>query len=211
LIRLFRPPTDDAIRRIVAAQAHLAPSYPEVGATRFGAGPLPRGYAIDHNRLQLGAGEAVFAAACAAVRAWKMFAQGGWTRVVEPSPGAAPREGIPVAVVVRAPLLGFVYLVAHSRVVYTVDDGAGGHVEGPDGVRRYGFAYGTLPAHFETGEERFSVEIGPDGAVWSDVLAFSRPGHPVVALGYPYARAMQKRFSRAVGPALARAVREARS
>jgi len=39
-------------------------------------------------------------------------------------------------------------------------------------VRRFGFAYGTLPAHVEQGEERFSVELHADGAVWYDLRAF---------------------------------------
>lgn len=42
-----------------------------------------------------------------------------------------------------------------SRIVYVIDD-----EEGDAGaVRRFGFAYGTLPAHAEAGEERFCVEI----------------------------------------------------
>src|SRR5262245_46391050 len=43
-------------------------------------------------------------------------------------------------------------------------------------VNRHGFASGTLPAHAESGEERFIVEWDrADGGVWYDILAFSRP------------------------------------
>src|SRR5262249_20824062 len=64
-------------------------------------------------------------------------------------------------------------------------------------VQRYGFAYGTLPEHAESGEERFTVEWHEaDDAVWYDILAFSRPHQLLVRLGYPLARRLQKRFAR---------------
>ena len=44
-------------------------------------------------------------------------------------------------------------------------------------LEKYGFAYGTLHDHGEIGEERFTVEFNPpDGSVWYDLYAFSRPG-----------------------------------
>ena len=65
--------------------------------------------------------------------------------------------------------------------------------EGP--LTRFGFAYGTLPEHAESGEERFLIEWDrAGGGVWYDILAFSRPRHILTRLGYPFARAMQKRF-----------------
>ena len=40
-----------------------------------------------------------------------------------------------------------------------------------------GFAYGTLPGHPESGEERFAVRYDPEtSAVFAEVSAFSRPG-----------------------------------
>jgi uncharacterized protein (UPF0548 family) len=63
-------------------------------------------------------------------------------------------------------------------------------------LERYGFAYGTLQAHGEIGEERFTVELDPvDGSVWYDLYAFSRPG-PVARLAYPLSRLLQKRFAK---------------
>ena len=57
-------------------------------------------------------------------------------------------------------------MVNACRVVYVVDE------EEP--IQRYGFAYGTLPDHAETGEERFLVEWNrASGEVWYDILAFS--------------------------------------
>ena len=64
-------------------------------------------------------------------------------------------------------------------------------------MRRTGFAYGTLPAHAEIGEERFAVEWQlADDSVWYDLYAFSRPGHLLARLGYPIARRLQRRFAR---------------
>ena len=69
-------------------------------------------------------------------------------------------------------------------------------VEETGAVERFGFGYGTLPGHAERGEERFSVEWNrKDGSVHYDVLAFSRPKHPLAWLGYPLARALQRRFA----------------
>jgi uncharacterized protein (UPF0548 family) len=69
-----------------------------------------------------------------------------------------------VAVIARA--LGLWWLNA-CRIVYIVDES--------EPLRRFGFAYGTLPGHVGTGEERFLVEWDPAGdGVWYDILAFSR-------------------------------------
>lgn len=157
-------------------------SYAAVGGTRAmdGAAP-PAGYTLDHNRQRLGDGEAVFARACAALRAWRMF-PAPWTRI---SPADAPlRAGEIVAMQARA--LGCWWLNA-CRIVYTIDEAVGAR-------RRFGFAYGTLCAHVEAGEERFSVEIHGDGSVWYDVLAFSRPRYWPVRLARPIARRLQARF-----------------
>src|SRR5262249_51861973 len=88
--------------------------------------------------------------------------------------------------------------------VYVVDD------EGP--VQRFGFAYGTLPGHAESGEERFTVEgHEQDDAVWYDILAFSRPQQLLARWGYPFARRLQKRFARDAAAAMRRAVAQGQS
>ena len=74
-------------------------------------------------------------------------------------------------------------------------------------VQRFGFAYGTLPEHAESGEERFTVEWHEaDDAVWYDILAFSRPHQLLARLGKPVARRLQKRFARGSAEAMRRAV-----
>ena len=61
-------------------------------------------------------------------------------------------------------------------------------------MKRFGFAYGTLPDHAERGEERFMIEWLADDSVWYDIYAFSRPQKAIVKLGLPLARRLQKRF-----------------
>jgi uncharacterized protein (UPF0548 family) len=174
---LFRKPSAAEVTAFLAAQADAPFSYPAVGAT---AGTPPPGYTVDHTRVRLGYGPGVFQAAMASLGRWDQFRL-GW---VEAVPTVSPiRVGTTVAVVAR--VLGLWWLNA-CRIVYVVD-----------GDRSFGFAYGTLPGHAESGEERFLVEWDPaDDAVWYDILAFSRPRHPLARLGYPLTRRTQKRFAR---------------
>lgn len=171
------PPSDERIAAFLAEQRELACSYPEVGQSLDGS---PAGYNIDHNRALLGHGAEVFAVACDALRGWKMFPT-PWTRIV---PNTTPLEKGQV-VAMLAHIYGLWWLNA-CRIVYAVD-------EVPP-VRRYGFAYGTLPGHVETGEERFTVEWLPDDTVWYDLRAFSRPRYWPVRLAKPLARGLQRRF-----------------
>jgi uncharacterized protein (UPF0548 family) len=177
---LLRRPSDEAVRTFLDEQRDAPFSYPEVGATRLAA--PPQGYAVDHTRVRLGTGEAAYAAAVDAVRSWTMF-RIGWAEICWPDTPVA--VGAAVAVLAR---FGPWWLNA-TRIVYVFDD------EGP--TRRFGFAYGTLDAHVERGEERFGVEWNvSDGSVWYDVLAFSKPNHLLTRAGYPVARRLQKRFAR---------------
>ncbi len=94
---------------------------------------------------------------------------------------AAIEPGTTVAVLVSH--LGFWSLNA-ARIVYVIDES-----------RRFGFAYGTLIDHAESGEERFSVEFHDDGSVWYDLYAVSRP-KLFARIGYPIARHLQRKFAR---------------
>ncbi len=178
------------MRRFLAAQRELPTTYGAVGAT---AGTPPAGYVVDRTRIKLGEGESVFRSAIAALRRWEQFAL-GW---VETWPSGTPiQSGEVVAVIGRA--VGVWWLNA-CRVVYVVDEA------GP--ISKFGFAYGTLPGHVESGEERFLVEWDrSDDGVWYDVLAFSRPNQFSARLGYPVVRRLQKRFGRDSAAAMRRAV-----
>jgi uncharacterized protein (UPF0548 family) len=176
---LIRPPSAEVVAEFLRMQENVAVSYAEVGESRNGS---PAGYELDHNRTQIGNGERDFVAACEALREWRMFPS-PWTKI---SPARSPlREGTVVAM--QAYALGLWWLNA-CRIIYLVND--------PSPVRRFGFAYGTLPAHVEQGEERFSVELHPDGSVWYDIRAFSRPRYWPVRLAKPLARQLQRRFVR---------------
>jgi uncharacterized protein (UPF0548 family) len=148
---------------------------------------------VDHARVRLGDGEEVFQAARSALSSWEHFRL-GWAEVWPPDPPV--RQGQVVAVLAR--ILGLWSLNA-ARIVYVVDR------VGP--VTAFGFAYGTLSDHAESGEERFLVEWDRrEGGVWYDILAFSRPRHFLARLGYPLVRRMQERFRRDSGRALQQAV-----
>ncbi|MEO6037944.1 MAG: DUF1990 domain-containing protein [Saprospiraceae bacterium] len=170
-------PDSPAIRDFLGAQAALDFSYPGVGGTLSGAAPA--GFDQDFNSLELGRGEAVWAAAKAAVRQWQMF-PGGWAFI---RPADTPiRPGEVVAMVAR--VIGIWWLNS-CRIVYVLDDD-----------RRFGFAYGTLPGHAECGEELFLVERDQAGGVRYSIRAFSQPRHWLARLGYPLARAYQRKFVR---------------
>src|SRR5689334_5791166 len=138
---LLAKPSRTEVERVLDLQRDAPFSYPEVGATR---GPPPPGYRIDHNRVGLGAGAATYDRALAALRRWDMFAI-GWAELCWPVPIA---PGATVAVVASS--FGL-WSVNPCRIVYVIDEDDGR-------ARRFGFGYGTLPAHEARGEERFLVE-----------------------------------------------------
>ena len=174
-----RRPSAAELAAFLANQATADFGYRERGATQSNDA-RPAGYDVDHNRMRLGTGDAAFAAACAALRAWRMF-PGPWTCI---APDHAPlRVGQTLAMQARA--FGL-WWVNGCRIVYVIEESTP--------VRRFGFAYGTLGAHVEQGEERFSVELHADGAVWYDLRAFSRPRFWLVRLAKPLARRLQRRF-----------------
>lgn len=186
----LRKPSVEAICRFLAEQAERDFTYSAVGAT---AKTPPAGFVVDRTRIQLGNGESVFLAAKAALRQWKQFDL-GW--VAAWSPETPLRAGEVVAIMGRA--IGLWWLNS-CRVIYVVDDAGTSH--------QFGFAYGTLPGHVESGEERFLIEWDRQtDCVWYDILAFSRPNHFLTRLGYPLVRRSQKRFGRDSAAAMFRAV-----
>jgi uncharacterized protein (UPF0548 family) len=131
--------------------AALPLTYTEVGAT---AGPLPVGYHHVQRSAVIGRGRRRFEEAADEGMGWGML-RGAGLRVEATSPAAAVGAEVVVHLgPVRAP----------CRVVYVVDE--------PD---RRGFAYGTLPGHPESGEERFIVRYDEaTEQVYAEVAAFSR-------------------------------------
>jgi uncharacterized protein (UPF0548 family) len=137
----LRRPKEEAIRAFLAAQAKLDLTYAAVGATMT---TPPAGYVVDHTRVKLGEGEKAFVAGKKALEQWQQFRL-GW---LEALPADTPiKEGQVVAILARS--IGLWWLNA-CRIVALVNE------ESP--MRRFGFAYGTLPDHAGSGEERFLVE-----------------------------------------------------
>jgi uncharacterized protein (UPF0548 family) len=173
----LKEPSDFTVSRFIASQRDRPFTYSEVGATK---GTPPHGFTVDHNRIQLGRGIQAYERAVLALKQWQQFDL-GWVSIVPK--GVAIEVEATVAVKARA--FGTWSLNA-TRIVYVVNE-----------RERFGFAYGTLPDHVECGEERFTVEFHKtDESVWYDILAFSKPQHPLVKMTYPLARMLQKRFVR---------------
>ena len=148
-------------------------TYPEVGATRaalLDGATLPDGY--DHVRRHVPI-KAAFSVAAAALARW------------EPQRGAglkvrtdAERAGLGVRFASGLGA-GPLRLWVPCEIVWEVDEPG-----------RYGFGFGTLAGHPERGEEAFLVSEA-DGAVWFDVLAFSRPARWWARVGHVFARKLQ--------------------
>src|SRR4051794_25306044 len=135
MLSLFKP-SRARIQRFLARRQQDPYTYSEVGAT---LGVPPAGYVVDHNRVGLGEGKAVFDRACAALRSWAMV-RVGWVEV------CWPETPIDVGVVVGVLGRGFgVWSLFACRIVHRIEEH--GRWE------RFGFAYGTLPGHLLSGEE----------------------------------------------------------
>ena len=176
---LLKKPSDERISEFISSQSRLAFTYPSIGATRNG--DHPKGFLVDHNRIHLGSGEATFEAAKRALCNWEHY-RFAWIEIHRPDDGPAPDQT--VGVLARA--LGL-WVVNACRVVYAIEE--------VNPLRRFAFAYGTLPEHAECGEERFQVEQRDDSSVWYDILAFSRPNQLFARLAHPYVRRKQKQFA----------------
>ena len=171
---LLQYPDETWLANLLEAESTTPFTYLDVGATR---GQMPSRYNVDRAEALLGIGDRTFDLAKRAIREWRPFHL-PWIRIYAQAP---PSKGILAAVAVH---LAGLWWVNVSRVIYTIDE-----------PNRFGFAYGTLRFHALKGEELFVVERSPDsGEVTYRILAFSRPRHPLVRLGYPLSRAVQRRF-----------------
>jgi uncharacterized protein (UPF0548 family) len=153
---------------------------------------------LDEATVAVGRGGTDFERARAALIAWKQF-DIGW---VETFPRHAPvTAGTVVAVLIRH--FGF-WSLNGCRVLYDV--------AGSTDAARFGFAYGTLTNHAESGEELFEVFIDPETQdVVYRIRAISWPQAALTRLGQPVVRALQARFRRDSMAAIARATHDARA
>jgi uncharacterized protein (UPF0548 family) len=189
---LFRAvPDPEVVARLAASQQEAPFTYPAPGRTVASSGTPAR----DDTRVTLGQGEGVFRTASDAVRDLVPLRLGWVTPVV--APAVFPGE----IVVVQASVVSW-WVLAACRIVAVVDEDDGGIV-------RFGFAYGTLPAHPVRGEELFLVEFDrSSGEVTYAVRAVARPGRWWTRLSVPVLNRYRAMFRRDSCRAMLRAVSE---
>jgi uncharacterized protein (UPF0548 family) len=180
--RVFRLSRATAsVRGRLLALAQAAPSGPDLMTVADGlVSKIPTGFVRDVSRSEIGRGRPAFAVAREALQRWAQFDL-GWVKIAEPRPPLAP--GTVVAVEART---GGLWSTNVCRVTDVVDE-----------PTRFGFLYSTTMVHVADGQERFVVEWekATDALVYV-IEAVSRPRHPLMRIGYPLARRMQRRFAR---------------
>ena len=167
------------------AQARLAsPTYAPIGASRDEN--LPRGF--HHVRVEERIGNAAaFDRAITGLRTWVAH-EGAGLGIYPPEPVA------PGATVIAVTSIGPMHIAAPCRIVAVFKE-----------PEAFGFAYGTLPGHPESGEESFILERRDD-ATYFCVSAFSRPVDPLARLAGPVGRAVQRSVTRRYVSAMRRFV-----
>jgi uncharacterized protein (UPF0548 family) len=137
----------------------------------------------------LGSGAAAFRRAADVVLGWGLQRGAGLRVTADRAHAEVGRD-----VVIGIPA-GPLMLLAPCRVVQIFSDPA-----------RRGFAYVTLPGHPERGIETFTVRMHEDERVDLTVQAFAGPGMPLVRLGWPVGRIVQRWYTRRYLAAARRAV-----
>lgn len=166
---------DGTLERFRARVASEPLAYGDVGSSLDAE--LPPGYTHGRDSVTIGTGATVFAAGADGLRHWVCHRAIG----VRVWPTDAPlHEDTTVALALPT---GPFAILAACRIVRVIDE--------PD---RFGFAYGTLRSHPEVGEESFVVHRdSEDDVVRFTISVFWRPGDPIVRLGGPVTRRVQRR------------------
>jgi len=151
-----------------------SPTYEEIGASRDAV--LPPRY--HHVRMEERIGDSdSFDRAVTGLRTWVAH-EGAGLRVFPQDPVA------PDATIIAVTSIGPMRMTAPCRIVAVFKE--------PDS---FGFSYGTLPGHPESGEESFVLERR-DAGTYFLVRAFSRPVEPLARLAGPIGRAVQRSVTR---------------
>ena len=184
----LRRPSPETIEQFLRDSRALTLSYGDAGLLESIDAAL-----LDEADTVIGSGAADFEKARHALIAWQHFNL-GW---VELFPRASPiAVGSVVAVLIKH--LGF-WSLNGCRVVY--------HAR-TNGDRSFGYAYGTLPNHAESGEELFEVVLDPASEnVIYRIRATSQAQAMLAWLGQPIVRVLQARFRRDTAAAMKRAIR----
>lgn len=174
MLKLRRP--SEGWLRDLAEQVKDEPfTYAGVGDTRTGVAPI--GYRRDHWSIELGRGDEVFERSVAGLQQWLPQRGSGLAL------GAPPLVEPDATIALAAPMpVG--YAVATCRVVYVEAE-----------ADRYAWAYGSLPIHPESGEERFAIVRRGDATSF-EIEVFSKLRDPLARLAPPVARSLQARATR---------------
>ena len=180
----LRPRNPNQLEALLAKAQLASPTYKEIGASRGDV--LPPGY--HHVRMEERIGDAdAFERAVTGLRNWVAH-EGAGLRIYPKDPV------MPDATVIAVTSIGPMQMAAPCRIVAVFKE--------PD---VFGFSYGTLPGHPESGEESFVLERRGD-ATYFIVRAFSRPVDPLARLSGPIGRAVQHSVTRRYLSALRRFV-----
>ena len=186
-MKFVNPSDATAMKRLLETLGNAQPTYSDLGATLVGG--RPKGFQHGRYRSDLGHGHETFQRAVEGLRVWDAHHLPG-VRVFPR--GQEVQTGATVVVTFGMPFLA---LAAPCRIVGVIDE-----------ETRWGFAYGTVPGHPEQGEEAFVVSIAIDETVQFEVVAFSRPGDPLVRLSGPIGRGVQRAGANGYLHALRRSV-----
>jgi uncharacterized protein (UPF0548 family) len=167
VITVRRPSARD-IDQYLAERLDAAP-------TCMPAAEPPHGFHHESFSRVVGRGAPSFARARLGLQQWAAHRGSG----VEVFP-ADVEVALASTVVLVTRQLGL-WILAACRVESLVDEPA-----------RFGFVYATLPGHPESGYESLVVRLDGDDVVF-EVDAVSRPGVPLVRIGGPVARHLQRK------------------
>jgi uncharacterized protein (UPF0548 family) len=185
---LLRRPSAHDIDNFLNTSSSLPLSYEPAGIV---VADRATGFRFDEQAIVVGHGRGDYERACAALMTWKQF-DIGWMKIFP------RRQGIEIGTVAAVMIghLGF-WSLNGCRVLY--------HVGSRDDVR-FGFAYGTLTNHAESGEELFEVFLDLRDDVVYRIRAMSRPRAALAWLGQPFVRVLQAQFRRDSAAAMKRAI-----
>jgi uncharacterized protein (UPF0548 family) len=184
-------PSPAVIDRVLRDSQDLPLSCSPIGIVR--GEPAP--HRLYQAEASIGHGAADFARARAALLDWKQF-DIGWVETFPPRASLA--VGTVVVVLIRH--LGF-WSLNGCRVVDTLD--------GRADPSRFGFAYGTLTNHAESGEELFEVFLDPrTDDVMYKIRASSWAQSALSLVGHPVVRLLQAKFRRESVAAMRRVMAE---
>jgi len=184
-------PSQFQIEQFIDRLKELPLSYQPTGIAR----EFPRGFKVDEAFAVIGHGDAAFARAKQALINWQQFDL-GWVKLFPTH--ALVETGTVVAVLVHH--LGF-WSLNGCRIINVLDNDS----DQP----AFGFAYGTLTNHAESGEEIFEVAFNAvSQEVTYRIRAVSKPRAAFAVASYPVTRLLQSRFRRDSIAAMKRAVAE---